>query len=310
MLYSSSVTKKSNKYTTGQKRAQKEKKMAKFKIVVDSTVDLTPELLKLIDPVMVPLNVHMGELTFQDHVDLDADGLYAKMKELNAVPKTSAASPGLFLETFEKLRDEGHKEILYVGIGTAFSATHQAATLALEDLKGVKVRLVDSHSLSSGGGLLALRAHDLREEGKSLDEVADYLSTLGPKVRAQFIVDNLDMLAAGGRVTGMKLFFGRILRAHPYLQINDDKLEVAATPKGKIEKALDVMLDVAEKEITEGLESPRVTITHSHGGERIDYVLERLTKVMPRENIIVTNAGAVISSHCGEGTVGILYIRK
>ncbi|MFA5485607.1 MAG: DegV family protein, partial [Bacilli bacterium] len=111
-------------------------------------------------------------------------------------------------------------------------------------------------------------------------------------------------------VTGMKLFFGRILRAHPYLQVNDDKLEVAATPKGKSEKALDVMLDVAEKEITAGLESPRVMITHSHGGTRVDYCIERLTKFVDRENIVVTNAGAVISSHCGEGTIGVLYIRK
>ncbi len=284
--------------------------MSKFKIVVDSTVDLTPELLKLIDPELMPLNVHLGEQTFKDHYELDADGLYAKMKELKAVPKTSAVSPGLFLELFEKLRDEGHKELLYVGIGSAFSATLQSARIALEDLKGVKVRLVDSHSLSSGGGLLAVRAHELREEGKSLDEVADYLDTIGHKVRAQFIVDNLDMLAAGGRVTGMKLFFGRILRAHPYLQVNNDKLEVAATPKGKSEKALDVMLDVAEKEITAGLESPRVMITHSHGGSRVDYCIERLTKFVDRENIIVTNAGAVISSHCGEGTVGVLYIRK
>ncbi len=284
--------------------------MAKFKIVVDSTVDLTPEILKMIDPVMVPLNVHLGEQTFKDYQDIDADGLYVKMKELNAVPKTSAASPGLFLETFEKIRDEGFTEILFVGIGSAFSATLQAAKLSLEDLKGVKVRLVDSHSLSSGGGLLALRAHELREEGKSLDEVADYLDTLGLKVRAQFIVDNLDMLAAGGRVTGMKLFFGRILRAHPFLQINDDKLEVAATPKGKSEKALDVMLDVAEAEITAGLENPWVMITHSHGGDRVDYCINRLSKFMDKKHIVVTGAGAVISSHCGEGTIGVLYVRK
>lgn len=284
--------------------------MAKFKIVVDSSVDLTPEILKMIDPVIVPLNVHLGEQTFKDHYELDADGLYEKMKELKAAPKTSAASPGLFLETFEKIKEEGYKEVLYVGIGSAFSATLQSARLALEDLKGIHVRLVDSHSLSSGGGLLAVRAHELREQGKSVDEVADYLDTVGPKVRAQFIVDNLDMLAAGGRVTGMKLFFGRILRAHPFLQINDDKLEVAATPKGKSEKALDVMLEVAEKEITTGLESPWVMITHSHGGERVDYCRNHLEKFVDPKHIVVSNAGAVISSHCGQGTIGVLYIRK
>jgi hypothetical protein len=163
---------------------------------------------------------------------------------------------------------------------------------------------------STGSGLLALRAYDLLNEGKTLDETADYLEKIAPKSRSQFIVDNLEMLAAGGRVTGIKLFFGRILRAHPFLQVNNDKLEVVATPKGKSERALDLMLQVAREEISAGLESPRVFITHSHGGERIDYLYDRLKEFVDPKNILISEAGAVISSHCGAGTIGILYIRK
>lgn len=284
--------------------------MAKFKILVDSTVDLSPEVLKMIDPILVPLSVHLGEETYLDHVELNADQLYIKMKEMDVVPKTSAVAPGVFIDLFSKLRDEGCTEAIFIGIGRAFSATQQSAAIALEDVKGIHVRLVDTHSLSTGGGLIALRAHELREEGKSVDEVADYLDTITYNVRAQFIVDNLDMLAAGGRVTGMKLFFGRILRAHPFLQIEDDKLEVTATPKGKSEKALDLMLEVAEKEIKAGLESPHVFITHTAGGSRVEYLRERLVKFVDPKNIIITTAGSVISSHCGPGTIGILYIRK
>lgn len=284
--------------------------MSKFKIVVDSTVDLSDDLLKQINSYVAPLNVHLGETTFKDHYEINADGLYLKMKELKAVPKTSAVAPGVFLEIFEKLRDEGHTELLFVGIGAAFSATLQAARLAAEELKGARVRLVDSHTLSSGSGLLAMRAHDLREQGKSLDETADYLDQISKKAQAQFIVDNLDMLTAGGRVTGIKLFFGRILRAHPFLRVIDDKLVVADTPKGKSERALDRMLEEVYKDIENGLESPRVFITHSHGGERIDYIMNKLTQVIDKKDIYVTPAGAVISSHCGEGTIGVLYIKK
>lgn len=284
--------------------------MAKFKIVVDSTVDLSDELLKIVDPYVVPLNVQLGEMTFKDYYEINADSLYVKMKELKAVPKTSAAAPGVILEIFETLRDEGHTELLFLGIGSAFSATLQAARLAAEDLKGVRVRLIDSHTLSSGSGLLVMRAHDLREEGKSLDEVADYLEQISVKSQAQFIVDNLDMLAAGGRVTGMKLFFGRILKAHPFLRVLDDKLVVADTPKGKSERALDRMLEEVYQDIKNGLESPRVFITHSHGGDRIDYIKSKLVQIMDEKNIYVTPAGAVISSHCGEGTIGVLYIKK
>jgi DegV family protein with EDD domain len=288
----------------------KEKNMPKFKIIVDSTVDLSPELYKLIDPVLVPLNIHIGEETYRDYYELSAEKLYERVNALKIGPKTIAVAPGLFKEIFGKIKAEGYTGALFVGIGNFLSATLQSVRLGAEEVKGLKIRLVDSHSLSTGSGLLALRAYDLREEGKTLDEVADYLEKIAPKSRAQFIVDNLDMLAAGGRVSGIKLFFGRILRAHPFLQVNNDKLEVVATPKGKSEKALDLMINVAREEITAGLESPRVFITHSQGGSRIDYIYEQLKEFVDPKNIYISEAGAVISSHCGHGTIGILYIRK
>ncbi len=284
--------------------------MKNFKILVDSTVDVTKEMLKEIDAQMIPLSVHIGTESYLDSVELDSVKLYERIAATKAFPKTSAVSPGEFMVAFENLKKQGITEAIWVGIGHTFSATVQNAHLAAKDVPGFKLRVVDTYSLSSGGGLVAMRAHDLRSEGKSLDEVADYLNDLAKNVRAQFIVDKLDMLAAGGRVTGIKLFFGRILKAHPFLQINDGKLEVADTPKGKSEKALDVMLKVAETEIKAGLESPRVFITHSIGGDRVDYIKERLLAFVDEKDIYPTNAGAVISSHCGEGTIGILYIRK
>lgn len=284
--------------------------MKKFKIISDSTQDLSPELIKEADVDIVPLNVLIGDETFLDHYEINADKLYEKMKEKGVFPKTSAGTPAYFLEAFEKAKEQGYTEIIVLTIANSFSATQKSAVIASEMIEGVKVRFVDSYSLSSGTGLLVMRAHDLREEGKSVDEVADYLQAIAPRVRAQFIVDNLEMLNAGGRVTGIKYFIGRILRAHPFLQVNDAKLEVVDTPKGKSERALDKMIAVFKEEFSSGLESPRVLITHTHGGPRIEYIKERISELVAEENIYVTEAGAVISSHCGEGTIGILYIRK
>lgn len=284
--------------------------MKKFKIISDSTQDLSPELIKEADVDIVPLNVLIGDETFLDHYEINADKLYEKMKEKGVFPKTSAGTPAYFLEAFEKAKEQGYTEIIVLTIANSFSATQKSAVIASEMIEGVKVRFVDSYSLSSGTGLLVMRAHDLREEGKSVDEVADYLQAIAPRVRAQFIVDNLEMLNAGGRVTGIKYFIGRVLRAHPFLQVNDAKLEVVDTPKGKSERALDKMIAVFKEEFSSGLESPRVLITHTHGGPRIEYIKERISELVAEENIYVTEAGAVISSHCGEGTIGILYIRK
>ncbi len=284
--------------------------MKKFKIIADSTQDLSKQLIKEIDLTVVPLNVLIGEQSYLDYYELDADKLYEKMKETGTFPKTSAGTPAYFLEAYEKAKEDGYKDILVITIGTTFSATLKSAVIAADLIDEMSIRFVDSGSLSSGTGLLAMRAHDLRAEGKTLDETADYLQELTPRVRAQFIVDNLTMLNAGGRVTWIKYFIGRILRAHPFLQVNDAKLEVVDTPKGKSERALDKMFSVFEEEFKAGLESRRVFITHSHGGERIDYLKEKIKAYVPEEDIFVTDAGAVISSHCGEGTIGILYIRK
>ncbi len=284
--------------------------MKKFKIISDSTQDLSKQLIVESDADIVPSNVLIGDTTYLDYIELNADKLYEKIKETGAFPKTSAGTPAYFAEAYERAKAEGYKEILVITIGTTFSATYKSAVIAADLVEGLTIRFVDSHSLSSATGLLVMRAHDLRSEGKSLDETADYLQSIAPQARAQFIVDNLTMLNAGGRVTGIKYFIGRILRAHPFLQVNDAKLEVVDTPKGKSERALDKMFSVFEEEFKAGLESRRVFITHSHGGSRIDYLKDKIKQLVREEDIYVTDAGAVISSHCGEGTIGILYIRK
>lgn len=284
--------------------------MSKFKIIIDSTSDLSKHFIEMINPEIVALNVQLGDKTYQDGIELNPELLYEIMNQTGNIPKTSAPSPGIFLELFKKIKADGYKEALFIPIGASFSSTIQSAIIAAEEIEGLKVRIIDSLTLSSGSGLLAVRAHELRESGKSLDEVADYLLTITTKVRAQFIVDNLKMLNAGGRVTGIKFFLGQILRAHPFLQINDAKLEVVDTPKGKTERALDKMLDSSIAEIKAGLESPLIFITHTRGGDRIDYLINKLVKHVPRDNIFITEAGSVISSHCGPGTIGILYIRK
>lgn len=284
--------------------------MSKFKIIVDSTVDFNKELFKETDALLVPLIVNIGEEVYEDVVEIDAAKLYERVAATKIFPKTSAVSPGTFIKVYEKLKAEGYDGAIFTGIGGTLSSVIENARIAAEEVEDFHVRVVDSRNLSTASGLLALRAADLRKEGKTLDETADYIESLVPKARAQFIVDNLDMLAAGGRVTGIKLFLGRILRAHPFLQVNNGVLEVVETPKGKTERALDLMINVAREEILAGLESPRVFITHTQGGDRVDYIYDRIKEFVDPKNIHITEAGAVISSHCGAGTIGILYIRK
>ncbi|MGE4342057.1 MAG: DegV family protein [Bacilli bacterium] len=284
--------------------------MAKIKIVTDTTADLTKELYEKLDCEVLPLHVTINEKTYEDTVEITTPELYQIMDETKQLPKTSAINPDVFLETFKKVKDEGYDGIIVTGIGSNMSSTMQSAKIAADQMEDFPIRLVDSLSLSSGTGLLILNGRQYLEQGHSLDETADYMNSLVPKVRAQFIVESLDIIYRGGRISGAKYLFGKMLKAHPFIQMNEAKLVVADTPKGKIHRALDKQFDVFLADLEAGIDKSKVFITHSVAPDYVDYYLEKLKEYIPSENIIVTEAGAVISSHCGPGTIGILYIKN
>lgn len=284
--------------------------MAKIKIVTDTTADLTKELYEKLDCEVLPLHVTINEKTYEDTVEITTPELYQIMDETKQLPKTSAINPDVFLETFKKVKDEGYDGIIVTGIGSNMSSTMQSAKIAADQMEDFPIRLVDSLSLSSGTGLLILNGRQYLEQGHSLDETADYMNSLVPKVRAQFIVESLDIIYRGGRISGAKYLFGKMLKAHPFIQMNEAKLVVADTPKGKIHRALDKQFDVFLADLEAGIDKSKLFITHSVAPDYVDYYLEKLKEYIPSENIIVTEAGAVISSHCGPGTIGILYIKN
>lgn len=285
--------------------------MPRIKIVTDTTADLTKELYERLDCEVLPLVVTIDGKSYLDTVELTTPELYKIMDEKKTLPKTSAVSPDLFLETFQKVKAEGYDGILVTGIGSNMSSTMQSAHIAANQMEDFPIRIVDSLSLSSGTGLIIFKAREMLEKGMSLNETADTLTnTIVPKVRAQFIVESLDIIYRGGRISGAKYLIGKILKAHPFIQMNDAKLVVVDTPKGKMIRALDALFDTFIADFKAGIELDHVFITHSMGEEYVDYYLPRLKEYVPAENIHVTGAGAVISAHCGKGTIGILYIRK
>lgn len=285
--------------------------MPKIKIVTDTTADLNTELYQKFDCEVIPLLVTIDGQTYRDTYELTTPELYKIMDEKKTLPKTSAVSPESFLETFRKVKEEGYDGILVTGIGSNMSSTMQSAHIAMSQMEGFPIRIVDSLSLSSGTGLVILKAREYLEKGMSLDETADKLiNEIVPKVRTQFVVESLDIIYRGGRISGAKYLFGKILKAHPFIQMNDAKLVVADTPKGKMIRALDRLFEAFVEDFKAGIEQDHVFITHSMGDEFVPYYMEKLKEYIPEDNIIVTGAGAVISAHCGPGTIGILYIRK
>lgn len=281
--------------------------MVKTVILTDSTCDLSKKLIEENEIAIIPLYVSFDEEIYVDGVDIDSSKLYEMVKEKKKLPKSSACSVGDFMKVFSKYLDKGY-EVFYSGIGGKLSTTFNNAVLAKEELGTDSVELSDSSNLSSGTGLLLLKAAKLAREGKSAKEIKQEIDKLVPNVRSKFAVESLEYLHKGGRCSGIARFFGTMARLKPVIAVTDGKLDVLAKTIGK-RKALQVMLDdiVANKD---NIHKDCVMVTHTYADQEAIYLKERLNELIPDAHVEITEAGCVISTHCGKGTIGILYIMK
>lgn len=281
--------------------------MSKVVVITDSTCDLSEKLIKDNNIVVIPLYVSFDTEIYKDGVEINTSKLYEMIKETKKLPKTSACSVGDFVIAFEKYLKDGY-DVFYTGIGSKLSTTYNNALLAKKELNTDRIQISDSANLSTGIGLLVLKAVKFAKEGKSVVEIKEEIDKLSPLVRSKFAVDSLEYLHKGGRCSGVARFFGTMARLKPVIVVQDGKMDVLAHPIGK-RKALQIMIDdiISNKD---NIHNDCVMITHTYAEEEAKYLYETLKREIPEANIEVTDAGCVISSHCGKGTIGILYIMK
>jgi DegV family protein with EDD domain len=283
--------------------------MPRISIITDSTADLSPELIRRYQLGVVPLVVQFDEQVYRDGVDLSTDRLFQLVEVTKRLPKTSSPSPAEYKAAFETAVAEGGQAI-YIGISTRLSAAIQNARIAAGMLPEGTVTVFDSGNLSTGVGLLVLYACDLVRAGKSVDEIISALEQARPKVRTSFMVDTLDYIYKGGRCSGVTALVGSLLRIRPVISVVDGALTVTAKLRGPRQKGLDWMLDSFQEDIRQGLVRPdRVFVTHTAVHEDAVYLTNKIREICPEVTAIEeTEAGAVIGSHCGPATIGILYL--
>lgn len=283
--------------------------MEKIKIVVDSTVDLTKEMYEANDFEVVPLNVSFGQDTFKDGVSITRDQLYKDVEKYKSLPATSAPGPQVFEEVFNKYLDQGYK-IIYMGIGSTLSTALQSANIAKANIGSDDIYLLDTKNLSSASGLLALKAAKLAKEGKSAKEIVEILEKDVPNVVAQFSVETLDYLHKGGRCSGTAKVIGHLLHIHPHILVRDGKLIVYKKPRGTMKVAIDGQIEELKNALP-NVETDNIMITDSGVTDEIrKYFVEQVSKLVDPKVIRCTPAGCVIASHCGPGTIGLLFIKK
>ena len=282
--------------------------MSKIRIMADSTCDLSPELIEKYGIKVLPLNIVMDDTSYLDGVETTPDKIYEWADANRTTPKTSAPGIEAAIEFLRPVAENGD-EICYLGISEQMSATCQVLRLAAEELEYTDhVRVVDSMNLSTGIGLQLLFAAEKAQSGCSLDELEELLKEYRLRVRASFVVDTLTYLQRGGRCSAVTALMGNALKLKPRIAVADGKMGVSKKYRGNQKKTvIDYVKDMEED--LKRAERARVFITHSGIAPGvIDEVKAYLESLQHFDTIYVTRAGGVISSHCGPGTLGVLFV--
>ncbi|OKQ00271.1 DegV family protein [Paenibacillus sp. P46E] len=281
--------------------------MSIVKIFSDSTSDLPQSWKEKYDISIVPLYVVFDDATYKDGVDITPEEVYEQVAARGALPKTAAPSPADFMTAFEPvIRDGG--DIVYISLSSALSSTYQNALLAAGEFPEGRVQVVDSETLCGGIALLVMKAARAAVKGQSALEIAAMLKECRSRVETEFVVDTLDYLYMGGRCSGMQNLIGSLLKIRPVLRLIDGAIVPVSKIRGKKEKVVEQMLQHALAHAGE-IDRELLIVAHTLAEEDARYLEQALREQTGVDEIATIHAGCVIGSHCGPGTVGLMYMR-
>lgn len=278
------------------------------KILSDSTCDLSPELVEQYGIEILPLHVLLEEGDYKDGVDITPAEIFAWSDKHKSTPKTAAPSIEDAVESIGRLLADGN-EVICFSISETMSSSFNIMRLAIEELEAEERAFAfNSANLSTGIGLLVLEAACMAKDGMGAAEILKKLEELRPRVRSSFVVDTLTYLHRGGRCSGVAALAGGMLKLHPKIVVIDGKMEVERKYRGNIAKVIKSYVQDMEEDL-KAARPARVFITHSVSDEKIvNDVRDYLEGLSVFDEILETRAGGVISSHCGPGTLGVLFI--
>jgi len=281
------------------------KEITMVKIISDSTCDLSPELIARYDIDVIPLHIILGEQDYLDGQGITPDDIYRWSDENRQSPKTAAIS---MEDALAALKPYEGREVIVFTISGSMSSTYNVMRIAAEQMDAERIHVIDSKNLSTGVGLQVIAAAEMAAQGKSAAEIAEVIKADRALVRASFVVDTLTYLHRGGRCSSVAALMGGALKLHPRIGVAEGKMSAGKKYRGRMDRVIrDYVADM-----TDDLRQARkehVFITHSGCDEETISAVQRMLEELHHfDEIHVTRAGGVISSHCGPGTLGVLFI--
>ena len=281
------------------------------KIFSDSTCDLGEELVKRYSLTIIPLCIIMGDKSYYDGEGLGQKEIFKWADENKTPPKTAAITTER-LEAAVKPALEAGDDVILFTISSSMSSTYNLASIYSEDNGKGHMYVIDSANLSTGIGLLVIKAAEMAAEGKAAVEIVKEIEALFPQVRASFVIDTLTYLSRGGRCSSVTALLAGTLKLHPEIVVKDGAMGVNKKYRGSLGNAVMKYATDLEEALLDA-DHDRVFITHTvRDSERaiVDAVRKYLESLGVFKEILETKAGGVISSHCGPGTLGILFIKS
>lgn len=278
-----------------------------IKILSDSTCDLSKDLLEQNNISLVPLIVIKDGEVFSDGVTITPEDIFAHVAAGGSLCSTAAVNAADYADIFAQYAND-YDGVVHINIGSGFSSCHQNACIAASEFDNVIC--IDSANLSTGQGLVVLKACEFAKTCESLNELKEKLDAFTPKVEASFLLDRLDYMVKGGRCSAAAALGANLLNLKPCIEVKDGKMGVVKKYRGNYAKSLAMYVKdrIANRE---DITHETLFVTHTPVTEDCKKaVAEAVARSDSFENTYWTTAGSTISCHCGPGTLGVLFVRK
>lgn len=281
--------------------------MKNIKVICDSLSDIPKELIQKYDIEVVPLTVILDGKEYKDGVDISNDEFYKTLREQNVYPKTSQATYAQFKEVFERYVNEGRK-VLYIAGSSVATGTYQSAVMAKNDIDG-DIYTYDSLAFSYVIGILVVKAAQLAQEGKDIDEILEEVKILREKTYVLFAVDTLEYLQKGGRISSTKAAIGSILNIKPILDIRDGLVAPVCQVRGK-KNVISKMIELIKENCGTNLTDQVICIGYSDDFKEREMLTEAVKEQFNPKGILYFQIGTCVGSHAGPGLTGIICLKN
>jgi len=280
----------------------------RVKITADSTCDLPPELVEKYNIGITPLYILMDDKPYKDRLEITVTDIFEFVNSGKGITRSNAINISEYQDYFSEWLKE-YDAIVHISISSFISACNQSAKIAAEEMGNVYV--VDSLNLSTGSGHVVLDAAIMAENGANSEEIVKKLEELIPKVEASFVIGTLKYLHLGGRCSGLAALGANLLKLNPCIEVINGKMDVGKKYRGTFNK---IILKYVEDRLSnrDDIDTKRIFVTYppTTSKELVDEIVEKIKTIKEFDEIICSEAGCVISNHCGPVCVGILYYRK